>query len=93
MRCGTGEDLRAALRKLGLTGRLNTAVVERVNLTLRQGIAALTRRTWATAQQAPSLLASLAWWRGSYHFVRLPTSLRVALANPSERGGRRGPRR
>ena len=93
MRCGTAEDLRAALRQLGLTGRLNTAFVERVNLTLRQGIAALTRRTWATAQHVPALLASLEWWRGYYHFVRLHTSLRVALATPIERGGRRVPRR
>ncbi len=59
MRCGTAEDLRAALAKLGLSGRLNTAFVERVNLKLRQGVAALARRTWATAQAAPSLLAQL----------------------------------
>ena len=49
MRCGTVEDLRAVLRKLGLSGRLNTAFVERINLTIWQGVAALARRTWATA--------------------------------------------
>ena len=91
MRSGTGEDLRVALRKLGLSGRLNTAFVERVNLTLRRGVAALARRTWATAQAAPSLLAHLEWWRGYYHFVRLHGSLRVPLAAPIERGGRRTP--
>ncbi len=32
MRCGRLEDLRAALRTLGLSGRLKTACVERVNL-------------------------------------------------------------
>ncbi len=93
MRCGTDEDLRSALRKLGLSGRLNTAFVERVNLTLRQGLAALGRRTWATAQQAPALVASLEWWRGYYHFVRLHAALRVPLTKPIERGGRRAPRR
>ncbi len=93
MRCGTLEDLRAALRKLGLTGRLNTAFVERMNLTIRQGIAALARRTWATAQVAPSLVAHLEWWRGYYHFVRPHASLRLVLATPIERGGRRLPRR
>lgn len=93
MRCGTLGDLGAALRKLGLSGRLNTAFVERANLTLRQGVAALTRRTWATAQQAPTLLIHLEWWRGYYHFVRPHTSLRVRLARPIERGGRRLPRR
>jgi IS1 family transposase len=93
MRCGRLADLRAALRTLGLSGRLNTAFVERVNLTIRQGVAALARRTWATAQTPPSLLAHVEWWRGYYHFVRPHRSLRLALAQPIERGGRRGPRR
>jgi IS1 family transposase len=93
MRCGTAEDLRAALKSLGLSGRLNTAFVERVNLTLRQGVAALARRTWATAQGAPPLLTTLEWWRGYYHFTRPHASLRVPLAQPIERGGRRVPQR
>ena len=92
MRCGTADDLRAALGKLGLSGRLNTAFVERVNLTIRQGVAALARRTWATAQTAPALVVQLEWWRGYYHFVRIHASLRVLLARPVERGGRRLPR-
>jgi transposase InsO family protein len=93
MRCGTTEKLRAALKALGLSGGLNTAFVERVNLTIRQGIAALARRTWATAQAAPALVAHLEWWRGYYHFVRPHASLRVLLTEPVERGGRRVPRR
>jgi IS1 family transposase len=93
MRCGTAEELREALMLLGLSGRLNTAFVERVNLTLRHGVAALARRTWATAQLAPSLLAHVEWWRGYYHFVRPHGSLRMALAQSIERGGRRRPQR
>jgi hypothetical protein len=49
----------ATLQGLGLSGRLNTAFIERVNLTVRHGVAALARRTWATSQQAPHLLAHL----------------------------------
>ena len=93
MRCGTLVDLRVELTALGLSGRLNTAFVERVNLTIRQGVAALARRTWATAQAAPALLAHVEWWRGYYHFVRPHTSLRMPLAEPIERGGRRQPQR
>ena len=63
MRLGTAEALTAALEGLGLSGRLNTAFIERVNLTVRHGVAALARRTWATSQQAPQLLAHLEWWR------------------------------
>jgi len=89
MRLGTEPALKAVLQGLGLSGRLNTAFIERVNLTVRHGVAALARRTWATSQQAPQLLAHLEWWRAYYHFVRPHASLRVALMQPRERGGNR----
>jgi transposase-like protein/IS1 family transposase len=88
MRLGTEDALKASLQGLGLSGRLNTAFIERVNLTVRHGVAALARRTWATSQQAPQLLAHLEWWRAYYHFVRPHASLRVALMQPRERGGK-----
>jgi IS1 family transposase len=59
MRLGTEDALTAALQGLGLSGKLNTAFIERVNLTVRHVVAALARRTWATAQQSPQLLANL----------------------------------
>jgi IS1 family transposase/transposase-like protein len=88
MRLGTEADLKIALQGLGFSGRLNTAFIERLNLTVRHGVAALARRTWATSQQAPQLLAHLEWWRAYYHFVRPHTSLRVVLMQPRERGGK-----
>jgi IS1 family transposase len=89
MRLGTEADLAIALQRLGFSGRLNTAFIERVNLTVRHGVAALARRTWATSQQAPQLLAHLEWWRAYYHFVRPHEALRVRLMQPCERGGKR----
>jgi IS1 family transposase len=89
MRLGTEDALKASLQGLGFSGRLNTAFIERVNLTVRHGIAALARRTWATAQHSPHLLAYLEWWRAYYHFVRPHEALRVALMQPRERGGTR----
>src|SRR5262250_648048 len=89
IRLGTEDALKVALQKLGFSGRLNTAFIERVNLTVRHGIAALARRTWATAQQSSHLLAYLEWWRAYYHFVRPHASLRVRLVQPRERGGKR----
>jgi len=88
MRLGTQADLAVALQGMGFSGRLNTAFIERVNLTIRHAIAALARRSWATAQQIPHLLAHLEWWRAYYHFVRPHQSLRVALMQPRERGGK-----
>jgi IS1 family transposase len=93
MRCGTRDGLHEVLTGLGLSGRLNTAFVERVNLTLRQSIAALARRTWSTMQGAPHLWLQLEWWRAYYHFVRSHDSLRVILKQPIARGGKRLPRR
>ncbi len=87
MRLGTEAALKVALQGLGFSGRLNTAFIERVNLTVRHGVAALARRSWATSQQASQLLAHLEWWRAYYHFVRLHQSLRVTLVQPRERGG------
>jgi IS1 family transposase/transposase-like protein len=89
MRLGTEVELKAALQGLGFSGRLNTAFIERVNLSVRHGVAALARRTWATSQQTPQLLAHLEWWRAYYHFVRPHASLRVALLQPRARGGKR----
>jgi IS1 family transposase len=93
MRCGTRVEFTAAVRALGFSGRVNTAFIERLNLTARRSVAALARRTWATAQATPHLLAQLEWWRAYYHFVRPHASLRVALAQPRERGGRQQPQR
>jgi transposase InsO family protein len=93
MRLGTEAALKAALQGLGFSGRLNTAFIERVNLTVRHGVAALARRTWATSQQASQLLSHLGWWRAYYHFVRPHASLRVALLQPRERGGKRAAQR
>ena len=88
MRLGTLADLTVALQGLGFSGRLNTACIERAPLTVRHGVAALARRTWATAQQSSCLLAHLECWRADYHFVRPHHSLRVALVQPHEQGGK-----
>ncbi len=66
---------------------------ERLNLTVRQSVAALVRRTWATAQEAPHLRLHLNWWCAYSHVVRPHASLRVALAQEQERGGQRIPHR
>jgi transposase-like protein len=47
MQCGTRATLHAALTGLGLSGRLNTAFVERLNLTVRQSVVADPERTFA----------------------------------------------
>ena len=80
--------LRSRLKAAGLTGRLNTAFIERLNLTLRQGVALLARRTWGTAQHMSELTLHVEWWRGYYHFARYHDALRTKLPTPRARKGK-----
>jgi len=76
------------LKTLDLSGSLNMAFVERLNLTLRHTLAALSRRSWATAQLTGELLAHLECWRTYYHFCRPHLSLRLTLEVPHARRGK-----
>ena len=85
---GEWTVLRRRLKAAGLSGRLNTAFIERLNLTVRQGVALLTRRTWGTAQHMSELALHVEWWRAYYHFARYHESLRIKLASPRPRKGK-----
>jgi hypothetical protein len=93
MRSGSLEALQAQLQNAGWSGIIQTAFVERVNLTVRRGLAMLARRSWSTAQTVPLLQDSFAWWRAYYHFVKPHESLRLELATPKPRRGKRIPQR
>jgi len=90
---GSLDQLAAALRALGESGTIQTAFVERLNLTVRQAVTPLTRRTWGIAQSSAELMFHLEWWRAYYHFVRPHTSLSQQLAVPRLRGAKRLPQR
>jgi IS1 family transposase len=92
MLCGSFEILAHRLKAAGLSGRLNTAFVERLNLTLRQGVALLTRRTWGAAEQASELALHVQWWRGYYHFARYHEALQVGRVASHPRQGKRAVR-
>ena len=61
---GEREKMTTGLKALGLSGKINTAFVERLNLTIRQGVAFLVRCTWGAAQFTSELELHLQWWRG-----------------------------
>ncbi len=100
---GSLDLLTAALRNSGGSGTIQTAFVERLNLTVRQAVTAacppkrsevgVTRRTWAVAQSSAELMVHLEWWRAYYHFTRPHKSLSQPLAEPRLRDGKRLPRR
>ena len=88
---GRLSDYIARLKANGLSGRINTSYVERANLTIRQSVSKLTRRTWGPAQYATELSEHLFWWLAYYHFSRPHETLRVKLASPTPRQGKQRP--
>jgi IS1 family transposase len=88
---GSYELYRSILKAAGLSGNINTAFVERANLTIRQCVSKLARRTWGTAQYLTELREHLEWWRAYYHFARYHESLRIKLAKPIARKGKQRP--
>ena len=93
MQVGEEKAYRERLKAAGLSGRINTSFIERLNLTIRQNVSKLTRRTWGPTYYASELMEHLEWWRSYYHFVRYHESLEVKLAQPIERKGKRQPQR
>ena len=91
MMWGKSTHLLQRLRELGLTGTIHTAFIERLNLTIRQSIASLSRRTWSKARSNEMLLRHVQWWRCYYHFSREHETLRVRLPGLKRRYRARSP--
>lgn len=79
MLCGQRADLETTLHGLGLSGKIQTAFIERLNLTLRHLVAALSRRTWALAHTVQGLRWRIALAAGYYNFCRPHHALRVPM--------------
>jgi IS1 family transposase len=76
---GKRKDLNVILKLYGFAALIQTAFVERVNLTIRRGVAPLMRKTWSLAQNPEHLLLHVEWWRTYYHFIRPHESLSVSV--------------
>ena len=79
MMWGRYTQLLQRLREVGLSETIQTAFIERLNLTLRQGVAALSRRTWSKARSNEMLYLHVQWWRCYYHYSRAHETLRVRI--------------
>jgi IS1 family transposase len=77
---GTAAQWAAAMAAAGTRGSINTAFVERLNLTLRQGLAALTRRSQAIAKTKQHLQWRLNAYLVYYNLVREHLSLGTSPA-------------
>jgi IS1 family transposase len=91
MMWGQRWQLYQTLTELGFSGTIGTSFIERLNLTVRQGIAALSRRTWSLAKSQEALLLHVHWWRSYYHLARPHESLRVPVPGLKRRCRERSP--
>ncbi|MFO7684346.1 MAG: DDE-type integrase/transposase/recombinase [Chloroflexota bacterium] len=82
---GERQLIKKKLQAIGLTGKIQTSFVERLNLTLRELTAPLSRRTWSMAFDEAHLLVHVEWVRCYYHFARPHLSLKKELANGQTR--------
>jgi hypothetical protein len=82
---GTLAQVRQVLAPRGW--QINTAFIERVNLTLRHHVAAVGRRVMTVAKSASGLRAQLHLYHAYYNFCLPHASLRVPLAHPRPTNG------
>lgn len=82
---GKRQALNDLLEDQGFRRLIQTAYIERVNLTIRQGVSLLTRRTWSLPQTEHHLLYHVEWWRCYYHFIRPHEALRETVSGEKRR--------
>ena len=82
---GKRSDLYDLLEVHGFRRLIQTVLIERVNLTIRQGVSLLTRRTWSLPQTDRHLLNHVEWWRGYYHWIRPHRTLREVVPGEKRR--------
>jgi len=82
---GTIEAVNQVLRPLGW--QINTACVERINLSLRQHVAAIGRRVTTLCKGEEGLRQQLVLFQGYHNFCLPHASLRLPLAEPESTNG------
>ncbi len=83
---GSAEDIAAILAADGYGTQINTAYVERDNLTSRQSNGRLVRKTLSHSKKVLFLERQIALEDALYNFVRPHLALRIKLAHPAAHG-------
>lgn len=89
---GSAEEIAHILEKDGCGSQINTAYVERDNLTSRQSNGRLVRKTLSHSKKEYFLQQQIALEDAIYNFVRPHSALRVKLAQPAAHGRKWEPR-
>jgi IS1 family transposase/transposase-like protein len=76
---GDLETIEAILQQSGVGQVINTAFIERLNLSIRRGVAALGRKVISLAKTDRGLGDQLSLWRAYYNFCLPHSALRLPL--------------
>jgi len=82
---GTEGDIAVILKVSGCGSQINTAYVERNNLTMRQNVGRLVRKTLSFSKSVHYLQRHIDLEDAVYNFVKTHRSLRRALCNHQDR--------
>lgn len=74
---GKKEEVENALSNSSVSNQINTAFIERQNLTFRQGNGRLSRKSLNFSKDLEMLICQLWLFLGYYHFVRPHLALRI----------------
>jgi hypothetical protein len=85
------ETIEAILKQSGVGKVINTAFIERLNLSIRQGVAALGRKVTSLAKTDDGLRNQLSLWRAYYNFCLPHSTLRLLLPEPQPTKGNGSP--
>ncbi len=83
---GSAQDIARLLKEDGCGLQINTAYVERDNLTSRQSNGRLVRKTWSHSKKEYFLRQQIALEDAVYNFVRPHSALRVKLLRLAAHG-------
>jgi hypothetical protein len=90
---GSLETIEAILEQSGVGQVINTAFIERLNLSIRQGVAALGRKVISLAKTDRGLRDQLSLWRAYYNFSLPHSALRLPLPEPQPTRGSGSPKK
>lgn len=90
---GSLEQVTAILSQSGVGQVINTAFIERLNLNIRQHVAALGRKVISLAKSDSGLNNQLALRQGYYNFCLPHSALRIPLPEPQPTKGNGSPKK
>lgn len=88
---GNEEDIRKVLKDSPVSEHINTAFVERQNLTFRESNGRLSRKTLSYSKELELLTLQLWLFLGYYHFVRVHLGLRLSIQSGRKKWMNRTP--